>query len=702
MNYESKIQKICDLINNSELEKAESEICELEEYKPLKLSLIYAKAMLLYAKNRNPMEVFGYIDGKVLMNTFNYSDKYIPLMELLKKINLDRNDNFNVQKFDSLSKLACGDTQIYDEIEQLCCEDDDSIEHCENIYKKIYASMDFLGTAICREYLKAKYPEVKWPSLKNIEVAANLVMLCEKMKNNNKWLVISNPVRKNYFRFIEKCLSQLGGRVKLLTDYSGNSLHEYNGYWVVSTGDCMDMLSLKSEKGIYVFKVYARNSNLELDNLECGFTGTYIDYINEIYETDCSNLINKPATKKFSIVIPARNSIYTLQHTLKTCLEQNTRADYEIILSDNSTGRNIDVYKLWEEINDDRVVYIRTPRELHLPKCFEYAFLHANGEYILSLGSDDGLLPWALDVLDDITQKYPDEKIIEWDRGFYAWPGFNERQENQFVIPKKYDTEDKKMYYKDGLDYLAEVIMRPESMYGLPLLYINSCFKRDYIRDLLEKTGRLWDGVCQDIYMGVVNCIINKRILNVEYPLAIAGMSNSSVGARANKGIVSDTEYSKYSKQARKDGCVGGYIRSYFEQLIPNTRTDTCSLYSSIMRAVSMGILDEIYIDKVIPWDKWYTYLVAELDVNDVLFERKMAQMRYCASFLGDEFLEWFDNGIYNIRLKPAPVLNREKRVGYMVGKNANGGITLDASEYGVENIYDAVRLFVKFMNEGY
>ena len=37
-----------------------------------------------------------------------------------------------------------------------------------------------------------------------------------------------------------------------------------------------------------------------------------------------------------------------------------------------------------------------------------------------------------------------------------------------------------------------------------------------------------------------------------------------------------------------------------------------------------------------------------------------------------------------------------------MVGKNANGGITLDASEYGVENIYDAVRLFVKFMNEGY
>lgn len=88
MNYESKIQKICDLINNSELEKAESEICELEEYKPLKLSLIYAKAMLLYAKNRNPMEVFGYIDGKVLMNTFNYSDKYIPLMELLKKSTL--------------------------------------------------------------------------------------------------------------------------------------------------------------------------------------------------------------------------------------------------------------------------------------------------------------------------------------------------------------------------------------------------------------------------------------------------------------------------------------------------------------------------------------------------------------------------------------------------------------------------------------
>ena len=38
----------------------------------------------------------------------------------------------------------------------------------------------------------------------------------------------------------------------------------------------------------------------------------------------------------FSIVIPVRNAVDTLRHTLQTCLAQDYTGSYEIVLSDNS------------------------------------------------------------------------------------------------------------------------------------------------------------------------------------------------------------------------------------------------------------------------------------------------------------------------------------------------------------------------------
>ena len=44
----------------------------------------------------------------------------------------------------------------------------------------------------------------------------------------------------------------------------------------------------------------------------------------------------RPPVCDFSIVIPVRNAVDTLRHTLQTCLAQDYTGSYEIVLSDNS------------------------------------------------------------------------------------------------------------------------------------------------------------------------------------------------------------------------------------------------------------------------------------------------------------------------------------------------------------------------------
>lgn len=451
------------------------------------------------------------------------------------------------------------------------------------------------------------------------------------------------------------------------------------------------------ERG-FLYSGYERNDENEL---VYGWFGDYLTYISKIYNINCKEYVEKEASKKFSIIIPARNSSATLRYTLKTCLEQTNVGDYEIIVSDNSTGHNADVYELCKELNDPRIVYLKTPRDLPLPKSFEYAYLHANGEYIFALGSDDGLLPWALETLNHIITEYPDEEIIQWERGFYAWPGFNGGQQNQFTIPRAYKKGQYDVYYRDNIDYIAAVLNDPSSMYSLPMLYINSCFKRSYFKTLLEKTGRLWDGVCQDIYMGVITACIHSKILNLRYPLAIAGMSSGSVGASANTAKKTNAEFEKMMHETQKDNNVGGFCSSYYERFLPATGTDTSSLYGSLLRAVSIGVLPESYLTEVFDWKKMFSKLASELDIRDVAFDRKIHEMRYAAMMHGEEFLSWFDETIYHPMLEPKyvddeKIKKSELEKTYKTGKTAQGGLVLDASEYGASNIYEAVKLFEK------
>lgn len=431
-----------------------------------------------------------------------------------------------------------------------------------------------------------------------------------------------------------------------------------------------------------------------------GWAGEYLSYISQIHDTDAARLLARPTECSYSIIVPARNSASTLRYTLMSCLNQRYQGDYEIVLSDNSTPGNTEVYQLYKELNDPRIKYYRTPREYNLSRSFEFAFLHARGEFLLSLGSDDALLPWTLEALDELRKSYPDEDVIQWERGFYAWPGFNGGQQHQFVIPRNYQKGCFSPEYLSRQFYFGSIFSNSDQMYLLPNLYLNSGCRRDYLKSILAKTGRLFDGICQDIYMGVVNAAINDKILNIRYPLTIAGMSGGSMGAKANMIYELKEEESAFLNDLKKTANIGAYSASPYERLMPEVTTDKSSLYNCILRMIARGVIAESDLE-YFDFRGWFLDVFRQMDIRDPLFDKKVHYFRYTASLHGEEFLKWFDETIYQKAFIPREI-DEDKLAGirqkkcYKEGTDSYGGQTLDASKYGVYNVYEASLLFEK------
>lgn len=436
------------------------------------------------------------------------------------------------------------------------------------------------------------------------------------------------------------------------------------------------------------------------DQMAFGWLGSYLSYISQVHDLDAAAFLDRQPELPYSIIVPARNSAATLRYTLMTCLNQRYQGEYEIVLSDNSSPGNMEVYQLYKEFDDPRIQYCRTPREYNLSRSFEYAFLHAKGEFLLSLGSDDALLPWALDVLDSIRKEYPEEDIIQWERGFYAWPGFNGGQQHQFVIPRGYIRGNFQPAYISRNSYLSSILSNSSQMYLLPNLYLNSGCRRSYLKTVFEKTGRLFDGICQDIYMGVVNAAASERILNIQYPLAVAGMAGGSMGAKANMVYEPDQTEAEFLNELKKTADIGAYSPSPYERLMPEVTTDKSSLYNCILRMIARGVIPESDLAHI-DFKRWFLDVYSQMDIRDPMFDRKIQYFRYTAALHGGDFLKWFDENIYDRAVRPCRI-NEKKSARlrdtkcYAEGTDQFGGRTLDASKYGVKNVYDAAVLFEK------
>jgi hypothetical protein len=469
---------------------------------------------------------------------------------------------------------------------------------------------------------------------------------------------------------------------------------------VIGNGELFNSMSRIETVKKYMQRLSDFSGNFFEKNMQFGYFGSYLSYISNIYSMDVKEEIEKSSECEFSIVIPVRNSAESLRYTLQTCLEQRgvEKNDYEIIVSDNSAPDYTGVETLVKEINDSRIRYFRTPGQLQLGRSFEYAFVKAKGEFVFSLGADDALLPWGLETIRNTLKIFPDDDVIQWDRGFFVWPNNTvmSSQAGQFLIPKPYNGQKVNIIKYKCEEELINILYNPSLLYGLPMLYINSGFRRRYINKLFECTGRLWDGGSQDIYIGVVNLIINETIPYVQVPITIAGMSVSSIGAEVSNGnnpnkecISNKMNYSEH----------GNIVRCGNERALLNVDLDIALLYSSFFRILNIYQSDKInLINSKLDLKKIFGEVATKLSYNSLKFDYDIQSIRYSAYYNNIELGKWFDDNILQ-GIRELKILIANDAKSYKEGFNENGGLQLDSRKFNVNNIYEATKFFADICN---
>lgn len=450
-------------------------------------------------------------------------------------------------------------------------------------------------------------------------------------------------------------------------------------------------------------RMSAYETDFQEEKLQFGWAGSYLSYISNIYGYDVRPDIEAKPEVDFSILIPVRNSARTLRYTLETCLNQRYTGSYEIVVSDNSVEGNTEVQDLCRELNDPKIRYVKTPYSLPLTKSFEFGFLQTRGEFIFAVGADDGVLPWALESLKWVLGRFPREEVVQWDRGFYAWPGFNGGQENMFQVPRAYEKGKIAVYFDKTKDILGWVSDNQQAIYVMPLLYINSGFRRSYLKTMLRKTGKLLDGCNQDVQTGIINCCIQKEILKIAYPITIAGMSPSSIGYLENN--VEDTEGQKANRKARQVVFQwvnkGIWVPEERSRRLPQIGVDVCGVYFVLSKAVQEGLMTDEEAEKILSWRDTAQRTCQALSVMRGEYDRCIHTLRFAAKKLGE--LEWLEEAGQRKALLPRYIdeevlKQRIAQKSYQEGPDAAGGETLDASKFGVRNIAEAVELFERRM----
>lgn len=760
--YSIELNKLERLIENSDIitEEILDRLKQLYEYKPVtnvwhrlkckayikcgrakEIASAYEKMICLYSKSENNIALWKeYINSLMACGKIYEAKRYRYMMgKLLNDSECEKDEE----------KLA--------EYKGKIIEEGDSEELLIAVEEYFYITGDRIAAYIIYLYRIHIYPnsikdddEIKYDGITNKQY------IKECIESKETIIIVSDDARKDNYEIISYILSVLGIKVFMI----GETITSEGDFRLDSSVSISIDNSEEFEDCTYIRAISRKNGTLEETNISyiidyicknktendfvlviannryqeefrthkvfakryeklsnrmpkymsdtigIGWAGDYYTYISRLYKKDVREWINRETEYDFSIVIPVRNATDTLFYTLKTCIEQDYQGKYEVVLSDNSMEGHDVAYEIYKKLNDPHIKYYKTPCSLTLTKSFEFACLQTKGKYIISLGADDGILPWTLSIL---YQAWEDKNIgsnniLKWERGFYAWPGFNGGQENQFCIPKFYRKNNVSCSYEMSENYLKNIFCEPSYMYVLPNMYINSGFKREHIKKLYEKTGRLWDGFSQDIYMGVTNLMIMDKIVNISYPLTIAGMSSSSIGATCNSNSKNVVEYDKkninIANYGENNSCVV-FLDSIDN--MPYIGTDVGDLYASIYYLNNKRIGKEMFNQEK-DIKTAFLKIYNSVSVLDDKLETYIELGKHAAMLRGEEFLNWFNTEIANVLLNDKIKYSDEdkaidyKKKKFIEGYDDCGGVILDASRFGVQNIYEAVQLFKSFL----
>lgn len=242
--------------------------------------------------------------------------------------------------------------------------------------------------------------------------------------------------------------------------------------------------------------------------------------------------------EKYTVIIPTRDRAETLEATLRTCLRQ-TYKNFEIIVSDNCSSDN--TKEIVDCCNDSRIRYINPGKRLSMSGNFEFALSHVTDGFAMFIGSDDGIMPDAINYVDSIVKKYHVD-AVSCSQATYVWPDF---PDEHIAGRLSFGSLRNDIEIRRPNEWLEKTLnFQVHYCFDLPNLYCGFVHKR--IIDKAYKDGRYFRSITPDAYSAFATAIFVDQYAFSHKPFSIAGASVKSNGASAMHAVGSDAEATKF------------------------------------------------------------------------------------------------------------------------------------------------------------
>jgi hypothetical protein len=364
---------------------------------------------------------------------------------------------------------------------------------------------------------------------------------------------------------------------------------------------------------------------------------------------------------RFSVVIPTRERAETLPFTLRTCLEQDFD-DYEIIVCDNCSSPAVE--DAIARCASPRMRYVRSSKVLSPPDNWNLAIGQVRGEFAIVIGSDDGLMPYALRELDHLIG-LTGAKAMTWPFQAYLWPTAACAEDANYLTVHL----GRSISQVSGRERIAAVLRNDACVSSLPNIY-HGLIHRDLIGALRAATGTVFANTCfYDSYTAFCFAYLAKTYTVVGAPMTISGFSATSGGAGY---------FTLHATPFRQGtGMVG-------HPWVPNLAVMNVVMADSFLWAKQALFPGDA--DLVLDRRRMIAKCVSELWTAEAV-ERRSLLARIRATLEDSaELLDWFDSMDF-MNTPPASAFRYRN-----CGLGFNGeSLGLNANEFGVSDVAGAV-----------
>lgn len=231
---------------------------------------------------------------------------------------------------------------------------------------------------------------------------------------------------------------------------------------------------------------------------------------------------------KYSIILPVYNAEKYIRDSINTVLK-NYYQDFEFIISNNCSTDGTE--RILNEIKDPRVKIIKPDTTLPLGAHWNFAIMHATGDWLWALGADDGMMPYFFEVCDKLVEicKKKNLNIIKTNRAYFYWPGCEKDYNNNHISY----TINSSCEIKKTATVMEKMLAGKASYVDIPQMYISSLFSRKLIERALSysKTHEIipFNVPAQDAYLGVLGCMFENNYMYTDVPIGWVGTSTASM-----------------------------------------------------------------------------------------------------------------------------------------------------------------------------